>query len=75
MCTLFDPSSAPPFLLQSSSSDAERRVDELLHAVEHLQQLLKEAEKEKNAAAEVSRRAVEEREGGRTELGEEERTW
>lgn len=41
-------------------------MDELLHAVEHLQELLKEAEEEKNAAAEVSRRAVEEREGGRT---------
>lgn len=59
----------PPCSLQSSSSDAERRVDELLHAVEHLQQMLKEAEEEKNAATEVSRRAVEEQEGGRAELG------
>lgn len=62
---------ALPVPMKSSSSDAERRVDELLQAVEHLQELLKEAEEEKNAATEISRRVVEEQESGRAELGKE----
>ena len=69
MCVCATSSDALPVPMKSSSSDAERRVDELLQAVEHLQELLKEAEEEKNAATELSRRVVEEQDGGRAELG------
>ena len=69
MCVCATSSDVLPVPMKSSSSDAERRVDELLQAVEHLQELLKEAEEEKNAATELSRRVVEEQEGGRAELG------